>query len=180
MEGTLPAQYGTVAKLLHWSIVALLAIQYPIGWLMPDIHRGQQPGTAMALHVSFGLVILTLMLLRLGWRLGHKVAPEPSLPRWQRVVSEAVHRLLYALVIATTLTGWLFASFRGWSLSFFFVAPLPMLASDNAAAGKFINGWHQALEWTLLVTLALHIGAALLHRFYYRDGVLQRMLPNEG
>jgi len=174
------ANYGVPHKLFHWAIVALLAIQYPIGWLMPDIHRGQQPGTPMTLHVSFGLLIMVLMLLRLGWRLSHPVAPEPSLPRWQRLASESVHRLLYALVIATTLTGWLFASFRGWSLSFFFLAPLPMLAGDNAAAGKFINGWHQWLEWSLLITLAVHVGAALLHRFYYRDGVLQRMLPGPG
>jgi cytochrome b561 len=36
-------QYGTAAKVFHWLIVALLIVQYPIGWLMPDIHRGQQP-----------------------------------------------------------------------------------------------------------------------------------------
>jgi cytochrome b561 len=32
--------YGTTAKVLHWTIVALLVIQYSIGWLMPDVHRG--------------------------------------------------------------------------------------------------------------------------------------------
>ena len=36
--------YGTPAKIFHWLVVALLAVQYPIGWLMPDIHRGMQPG----------------------------------------------------------------------------------------------------------------------------------------
>ena len=60
-----------------------------------------------------------------------------------------MHWLLYALVLATTATGWLFASFRGWSMSYFFLAPMPMLASDNAAAGKAIDGLHQAMEWAL-------------------------------
>jgi cytochrome b561 len=170
-------EYGTTAKVLHWVIAALLLVQYLIGWLMPDIHRGQQPGTAMTLHVSIGMLILILIVLRLAWRLTHPVAPESSLPPWQRVSSEAVHWLLYVLVLATTITGWLFASFRGWSISFFYLVPLPMLASDNPAAGRAIDGWHQAMEWTLLVAIGLHVAFALVHIFVYRDRIMQRMLP---
>jgi cytochrome b561 len=79
--------------------------------------------------------------------------------------------------LATTITGWLFASFRGWSISFFFLTPLPMLASDNAAAGKAIDGWHQAAGWALLVVIAIHVLAAMAHIFIYRDRIMQRMLP---
>src|ERR1700758_1428380 len=150
------AQYGATAKIFHWMIVALLAAQYPVGWLMPDIHGDMQPGAPMALHISLGIVILALIVARLVWRLTHPVAPESSLPRWQQLSSEATHWLLYVLVLATTLSGWLFASFRGWSISFFYLFPLPMLASDNAAAGKAIDGLHQAAEWTLLVLIGLH------------------------
>lgn len=169
--------YGTPAKIFHWLIVALLAVQYPLGWLMPDLHRGMTPGAAMTFHVSIGISILVLTVLRLVWRLTHPVAPESSLPAWQRLSSEAVHWLLYALVLATTLSGWLFASFRGWSISFFYLVPLPMLASDNAAAGRTIDGLHQTMEWALLVTIGIHIAAALAHIFIYRDRVMQRMLP---
>lgn len=170
-------QYGATAKAFHWLIVALLVVQYPIGWLMPDIHRGMEPGTGMIIHISFGMLVLVLILLRFAWRLTHPVAPESSLPPWQRLSSEAVHWLLYLAVLATTFTGWLFASFRGWSVSFFYLFPLPMLASDNAAAGKAIDGLHQAAEWTLLVLIGIHVAAALAHRFIYRDGVMERMLP---
>jgi cytochrome b561 len=170
-------QYDTTAKLFHWLIVALLLVQYPIGWFMPDIHKGMKPGAAMTFHISFGIVILTLIVLRLVWRLTHPVAPESSLPRWQRVASEAVHWLLYALVLATTITGWLFASFRGWSISLFFLAPLPMLSSENASALHVIDGWHQILEWSLLVMIGIHVAAALAHIFIFRDRMMQRMLP---
>ena len=84
-------QYGTTAKVFHWLIVALLLVQYSIGWLMPDIHGGMEPGAAMTFHMSFGIVILILILLRLAWRLAHPVAPESSLAAWQRLTSEAVH-----------------------------------------------------------------------------------------
>jgi cytochrome b561 len=170
-------QYGTAAKVFHWLIVALLVVQYPIGWLMPDIHRGQQPGAGMTFHVSFGILMLVLIVLRLAWRLAHPVAPEGSLPPWQRLSSDIVHWLLYALVLATTVTGWLFASFRGWSLQFFYLTPLPMLASENAAAGKAIDGLHQAMEWALLVVIGIHVASALAHVFIYRDRIMQRMLP---
>ncbi|MBC9880421.1 cytochrome b [Bradyrhizobium sp. INPA01-394B] len=170
-------QYGTPAKIFHWLIVVLLAVQYPIGWLMPDLHPGTSPGASMTFHVSIGIAILVLTALRLAWRVTHPVAPESSLPAWQRLSSEAVHWLLYALVLATTISGWLFASFRGWSISFFYLVPLPMLASDNAAAGRTIDGLHQAMELALLVTIGLHVGAALVHIFVHRDRVMQRMLP---
>jgi cytochrome b561 len=170
------SQYGTTAKVFHWLVVALLVVQYSIGWLMPDIHRGMKPGAAMAFHISIGTTIFILIVLRLAWRLTHPVAPDNSLAPWQRLSSEAAHWLLYALVLATTITGWLFASFRDWSMSFFFLAPLPMLA-ENAAAGKTIDGLHQAMEWSLLGVIGIHVAAALAHLFIYRDRIMQRMLP---
>ena len=54
--------YGPTAKVFHWLIVALLAIQLPLGWLMPDIHRGMTPGIAMSVHVSTGLTMLLLKI----------------------------------------------------------------------------------------------------------------------
>jgi len=168
--------YGMTAKVLHWLVVALLIVQYAIGWLMPDVHRGP-PGLPMVLHISLGIVILMVISLRLGWRLTHPVAPESSLPPWQRLSSEAVHWLLYVMVLATTLSGWLFASFRGWSVRLFYVLPLPMLAPGNAARARAIDGLHQILEWALLALICIHVAAALAHIFVYRDRIMQRMLP---
>jgi cytochrome b561 len=170
-------QYDTTAKVLHWLVVALLLAQYLIGWLMPDIHRGMKPGDAMTWHISVGIVILALIVVRLVWRLTHRVAPESSLEPWQRLAAEAVHWLMYGLVLLTTISGWLFASFRGWSISLFFLTPLPMLSADNAAAGKAIDGLHQAMEWSLLILIGVHVLAALLHLLFYRNRVMQRMLP---
>ena len=170
-------QYDTTAKVLHWLVVALLLAQYLIGWLMPDIHRGMKPGDAMTWHISVGIVILALIVSRLVWRLTHRVAPEGSLEPWQRASAEAVHWLLYVLVLLTTISGWLFASFRGWSISFFFLAPLPMLSSENTDALRAINHWHQKFEWALLILIGLHVLAAVVHLLFYRNRVMQRMLP---
>jgi len=169
--------YGATAKVLHWLVAALIAVQYTIGWFMPDIHRGMTPGLAMTWHISIGTVILTLIVIRFTWRLTHPVAPESALPPWQRLTSEAVHWLLYVLVLATTLSGWFFASARGWAISWFFMAPLPMLTAQDSAISKVIGGWHQNLEWALLIAIGIHVATAFLHLVYYRDGVMRRMLP---
>jgi len=170
-------QYGVAAKIFHWLIVGLLIVQYLIGWFMPDIHRGMQPGTAMMFHVSAGVTILALMSARFLWRLGHPVAPEDSLAAWQRAFSEAVHWLLYLLVFAVTLSGWFFASARGWTIRLYGVVDLPMFTAANSALARAIGGWHGKLEWTLLVFVALHVLAALVHLVVYRDKVVARMMP---
>lgn len=144
---------------------------------MPSIHGGMQPGTAMALHLSFGITILAVIVLRFFWKLIHPVTPQSSLPAWQRLMSEGVHWLLYALVFATTISGWVFASFRGWPVSYFWILPLPMLASQSADNLRRIDGLHQMLEWALLIAIVVHVVAALAHIFIYRDKIMQRMLP---
>jgi cytochrome b561 len=169
--------YGVPAKTLHWLIVAPLVVQYFVGWLMPDIRRGMQPGTAMMVHVSVGVTILALMSARFLWRLAHPVPPESSLAPWQRVSSEALHWLLYLVVLAVTLSGWFFASMRGWTIRLFGLVDLPMLAAANSPFARAIGRWHQTLEWTLLVLVALHLVAALVHLLVYRDRVMARMLP---
>jgi cytochrome b561 len=171
--------YGTTTKVFHWLIVALLIVQYPLGKFMPDIHRGMTPGDAMTFHISFGITILALMVLRLFWRITHPVAPAGSLPAWQRLISEAVHWLLYALVLATTMTGWIFASERGWSISLFFAVPLPMLPTESSLLANSLGKWHGTMEWALLLVIGAHVAAAMAHTFIFRDRIMQRMLPEK-
>ncbi|MGY4350223.1 cytochrome b561 [Bradyrhizobium sp. GM7.3] len=54
-------------------------------------------------------------------------------------------------MLKTALTGWRLATLRGWPVSLLNLLPPPTLASDNAEAGRAIDGLHQAMEWTLLV-----------------------------
>jgi cytochrome b561 len=171
--------YGTTAKVFHWLVVALLMVQYPLGKLMPHIHRGMTPGDAMTFHISFGIAILALMVLRLLWRITHPVAPASSLPAWQQLVSEAVHWLLYVLVLATTMTGWIFASERGWSISLFFATPLPRLPIEGSLLARSIGNWHGTMEWALLLLIGAHVAAAMAHTFIFRDRIMQRMLPGK-
>jgi cytochrome b561 len=169
--------YGTAAKSLHWLIAILLIVQFPLGWLMPDIRRGMTPGTPMMVHVSIGMVVLALIVLRLAWRLTHPVAPEAALPRWQRLSSEALHWLLYALVLVTALSGWFYVSMRGWAIDLFGLLRLPGLVAEGSQLGRALGRLHESLTVVLVVFVGLHVAAAFVHLFVYRDRIMQRMLP---
>lgn len=171
--------YDATAKVFHWLIAALLAIQLPLGWLMPHIHRGMTPGITMSLHVSIGMTILLLIVLRFVWRLAHPVAPETNLPAWQRVGSALVHWLLYLVVLLTTLSGWFFASAQDWTIRLFGLAPLPRLVEPGSALGGSIGELHAALTWVLLGLVGLHVVTAFVHLLVYRDRIMYRMLPGE-
>jgi len=171
-----PPAYGLTAKILHWLIAAILVAQFALGWLMPAVRRGAEPGFSMHTHISIGIVVLALILVRLLWRLTHRVPPEPQLPRWQRLGSTVVHWLLYLLVVVATLSGWFHASAHGWALTFFGLFPLPALAGHGSAGGRAIGDIHEGVVLLLLGVIAIHLLAALVHAFVYRDQVMQRML----
>ena len=42
--------YGTVAKVLHWLVAAILVGQFALGWLMPPVRRGMEPARAAGCH----------------------------------------------------------------------------------------------------------------------------------
>ncbi len=169
--------YGPAAKFFHWATAGLLAGQVLVGWLMPDIERGMSPGAAMSLHLSIGTAVLALVIARYVWRVARPVSLEPTAPGWQRGAAEAVHLMLYGLILATTLTGWAFASTRGWPVSLLGVLPLPALVTEGSELGRTVGHLHEPLVWALLTLMGAHIAAALWHRIVQRDGVLERMLP---
>lgn len=173
--------YGSAAKLFHWAIAALLAAQFAVGWLMPHIRRGAQPEELMNLHLSIGLVILALMTARAAWRLvGGAPRPEAGLPAWQRLGSQLVHGALYLLVFAMTLSGWLFASMRGWEITLFGALPVPRLVAEGSSVGRSLGRLHAPLVWVLLGVIGLHVAAALAHLLVFRTRIMQRMLPRFG
>ena len=174
---TSPRAYGPTAKFFHWTTAGFLLAQCLVGWLMPDIKRGMSPGAAMNLHLSIGAVLLALVIIRYAWRLANPTPLDASGPPWQRSAAEAVHLLIYALLVAVMVTGWTYASMRGWSVTLLGILPLPPLVAQGSELGRAIGHLHGPLVWAFLAAIALHVLAALTHRVMFGDDVLRRMLP---
>ena len=176
-----PTSYGSVAKLLHWSIVALIITQLVLAISAHDLPNGLRKLELLAWHKSFGMLILMLALMRLAWRYGNPVpAPPADMPRWQRLAAIGTHRLLYALILLQPLTGWLMSSYKNYPVSFFGLFQWPDLVAPDPALHELFEEVHEWLARALVTVALVHASAALYHHFGRRDDVLRRMLPFAG
>ncbi|HUX31962.1 MAG TPA: cytochrome b/b6 domain-containing protein, partial [Thiobacillus sp.] len=78
-------------------------------------------------------------------------------------------------MIAIPLSGWLMSSAKGFQTVWFGVLPLPDLVGKDKALGDLLAGVHEALNFSLLVLVILHVAAALKHHFIERRPFLHRM-----
>lgn len=173
------AQWGIVAKSLHWLVAVGVLAMIPLGWIWTTMALSPTKLELANLHKSLGIALLALMAIRTGWRLANPVPRAPAgTPRWQRWIAAVTHWLLYAVLLAMPLTGWLINSAANFPLKVFGLFPLPALVEPNDPLKEQAELAHLALSWCLIVLLVVHVAAALYHHFRLRDPVLQRMLPH--
>lgn len=170
--------YTHTAIALHWLIAIALASTFALGLYMHELPLSPQKLKLYSWHKWAGVTIFLFVALRLAWRLGHRPPPLPILmPAWQRLAAEATHVLLYLLMFAVPLSGWLMSSAKGFQTVWFGVLPLPDLLNKDAELGDLLQQVHMILNFSMAGLVLAHLGAALKHHFLERDDVLARMLP---
>lgn len=170
--------YGIVAQAFHWIVALLVILQFPLGLYAADLPVSLARLQWLTRHKSLGLLILAIVLLRLAWRVFNRPpALSDLVPRWERAAAHVDHWLIYALLVAVPLTGWLYASAAGLPAGWFGLFAVPDLVPKDRAAAAHYHDWHVAAVTLLGALVALHIGGALRHAFVHRDGIVQRMLP---
>ncbi|MEQ1439190.1 cytochrome b [Fontimonas sp. SYSU GA230001] len=171
-------RYGAPAQLLHWLTALLVLGVFAVGFYMVGLNVSPLRLRLFSYHKWIGVTVFALALLRLAWRL---VAPPPALPAtmpaWERQAAAIGHRLLYLLVLAVPLSGWLMSSAKGFQTVYLGVLPIPDALAKNPPLGAALEAVHWGLNKMLLAMVCVHIAAALKHQFIDRDGVLLRMLP---
>lgn len=136
-------------------------------------------------HKSFGILVLVLSIFRIIWRLGHKPPALPDhMPGWQKTVSHMTHGLFYGLMIGMPLVGWAMVSASNLPVPtiLFQILPLPDMPGvmESEATYKRFQWLHEAGAKLFIALILLHVGAALKHQFFDRDGVLSRMSWRRG
>jgi cytochrome b561 len=170
--------WTATAKLFHWAMAALIFAQIALGLVAVSLRVSPTKLNFFVWHKSTGMLILALLALRILWRLSHRAPELPwEMPLWERAGAHLSHWLLYALMIALPLTGWVISSASNVPFKIFWTIPLPAItAPDKAVEDLFatVHGW---LVTLLALVLFAHIGAALRHHYVKKDTVLTRMLP---
>ena len=170
--------YNGIAKTFHWLVFALMSGAFAVGFYMADLPLSPAKLQLVSWHKWTGVTIFMLVLLRLCWRLMNPPpAQTAAMSQWQLQASEAMHRLLYVLMLAMPLSGWLMSSAKGVPTVWFGLVQLPDLLEKNKPLGKALEEVHEILGFIILAFVTIHVLAALKHHFIDRDNVLARMLP---
>ena len=191
MPASVQERYSRVAIALHWLIALGIIANIALGLYFADLPRSDPDKFLLTqTHKSIGLTVLVLSLIRVVWRLMHPAPPLPaSMSPALRFAAHATHFLLYILIIAIPLSGWLMVSssplglptmYFGW----FAWPDLPYFPDLPRAMKKIwvqdFAATHVFLAWSAIVLVTIHVLAALYHQFIRRDVVLGRMLPGAG
>ncbi len=172
-------RYDTVAMYLHWLIAILMIPMLFFGEELMEVEDGDTGAFLPTIHVTVGVTILILSVLRLVWRV---INPPPALPAtmalWELSAAKLTHFLFYVLLIGLPLTGWLafphFAREEGAiGFAVFGVWQLPNAPDMDLPFGDL----HEIGNNVGIGLLILHVLAALKHHFINRDDILRRMLP---
>jgi cytochrome b561 len=171
-------RYTATAIALHWLMAALLVGLFALGLYMHDLPLTPWKLKLFSWHKWAGVTALLLVLVRLVWRSAHRPPELPAMmPRLMRLAAHTGHGMLYLLMIAIPLSGWLMSSAKGVQTVYFGVLPLPDLLDKNKELGDLLREVHEWLSYLLAAVVAGHVAAALKHHIVDKDGILLRMMP---
>jgi cytochrome b561 len=171
--------YTRTAIAFHWLIALLIVSGFALGLVMTSI-PGFTPNKLryFSWHKWIGVTAFALVLLRIVWRWTHSAPPLPGhMSGWQRLAAQAVHVLLYLLMIAVPVTGYLYSSAANVPVVYLGIVPLPRIIGPDPMLKLILKTAHITLDYCLGALVLLHAAAALKHQWIDRDGLLSRMIP---
>jgi cytochrome b561 len=169
------AKWSAPIRILHW-LLALLIIGNLAGALIAETLPEEAEHQLMGFHMATGILILLLVVARLIVRLTGD--SPPPLANWSALQRHAIsigHGLLYLLMLAVPLSGYLMVSLEGHSVDFFGLLEIPAMMAENEAIAEPVEEAHEVLAFTLLGVALAHMLIGLKHHLMDRDGTLHRI-----
>lgn len=165
-------KWSVSSRLFHWISAVLLLVT----WIMMLLYINFDNSLYIGLHKAFGVSLLFWMLARVINRMITKTPPPVSMPKWQMLLSQLSHFVLYALLIAMPIAGLLMSVYGGRPVDIFGLFQIPVFVTPDRSAARFYNDLHTDIIWPMIIAFTLiHIGAALYHQFIKKDNLISRM-----
>lgn len=172
-------RYDPVSQSLHWFTAIAVIAAYAIGVGREGLPKGDLRAALLGLHMSLGMLVMALTVVRIVWRsvIAKPVEPgrQPSKPA--DFAARLAHLALYASMLAIPLIGLLAAWTKGRSIEFFGLVALPSPIGVDRVLAKGLENAHEIAGHLMMSLAGLHAAAAIGHQFILKDGTLSRMLP---
>lgn len=168
--------YGLVAIALHWLMALAIFGMFGLGLYMVTLNF-YHPWyhDALETHKSIGILVGLALVARVIWRISNPTPAGLSAKPLENTAAHLAHLLLYALIAALLVSGYLISTADGRSIDVFGWFQVPsLLQVENLedSAGEV----HEFLAWTLIVLVVAHAAAAVKHHVISKDNTLRRML----
>ena len=170
-------RYSLAARLIHWLMAVGFGFMWGCGYAMTSLVEDDSPLEDLLrdVHASVGVTLVALMFLRL---FVCAISIRPPLPDTLSTVEEGaalmVHTLLYVLPVVVLALGWAQVNLGGHGVEWFGVA-MPKVFPTADSLEETAELLHRWFAYATLALAALHVAAALKHRFINRDEVFHRM-----
>jgi cytochrome b561 len=158
-------------------------VMIPLGLYM--VNRGNwsnfdaMTNTLYSWHKLIGFCVLWLVVVRIIVRLTRGAPPPVPLHPLQQFAASATHLGLYVLLAVVPILGWTGLSAYG-AMDVALGITLPSVIPKNEALSETLLAYHGWAAIGLGLLVLMHVGAALMHRFVFKDGVFARMWPGAG
>jgi cytochrome b561 len=174
-----PQRYGAVVQMLHWATVILVVAAWLLGTFGDDLPRGAARDAGLYIHMTAGLTVIAIVVLRMLWRtVDTPPAPEKTpLGPWLDRAGRLAHVVLYVLLIVVPAVGIAAQFARGRPVPLFGLGEIASPWAADRAFSRSVTELHELLANTLMAVACLHAAAALAHHWLFRDRTLTRMLP---
>ena len=160
--------------MLHWLSAILLLVQIPLGFYLVDLDFGEQRINIENIHVIIGLSIFYIVILRLVNKILNPTPKlNPSIFKGQVFLAKMNHVLLYLAILSITVSGILKKLFNGETLIIFFKE---IQIKDNFELADQFYNIHILSNYTILVLIVIHLMAVIVHRLFFKDNLLKKML----
>ena len=167
-------EYGLISKSLHWVSAILLLVQIPLGFYLVDLDFGPERLDIEDIHVIIGLSIFYLVILRLVNKIINPTPKlDPSIFKGQKFLAKLNHILLYVTILSITISGILKKLFNGETLIIFFKK---FKIKDNFELAELFYDIHIFSNYFIIGLITLHIIAVVVHKFFFNDNLLKKIL----
>ncbi len=167
-------EYGFISKIFHWISAAVLIIQIPLGFYLVDMDFSENRITIESIHVTLGISIFYLTLLRLIYKILNPTPNlQPSIFPGQKIIAKLNHIFLYVSILTITISGALKKLYNGEELDIFFIN---LKIQDSFELAEIFYEIHIIGNYTLILLISLHISAVIIHKILFKENLLKRIL----